>query len=186
MAVQEHLQQVREDLDSALYLSLHQLDHPFREVPVQREPLGVVIIVGGPLDEVVSVQDVLLTQKDLRDFEEGVAAVELVQLGVDLVTTAVLKVDQRPLIARVPILAAALLEGEHRLGAVEVAFHEHLLNAEVVLVISLKVGNDVLKPLYSMLHVPLVVGTHGYFHRDFPSLVLRPLLGQSCPANAAG
>jgi hypothetical protein len=166
LAVQQHLEQVGENLNTSLDLSLHQLDNPLSKIPVKREPFGIIVVVGRPLYEIMRVENVFLPQEDFCDLEEGVTTIEFVQLWIDLVAAAILEVCKRLLVASVSILNVFVFEAKNCLGGVEIALHQGLLYSERLLVILCGASDDFVEDLYCFLHVSLVIGAHGDFHTD--------------------
>lgn len=84
LAVDQHLEQVRQDLDTLLDLSLHEVDNTFSEISVEAEPLRVEVVVGCFLEVFVSIVNVFLLDENLENFKVSISRVELMEFWVDL------------------------------------------------------------------------------------------------------
>ena len=68
-----------------LDFALHEVDHSFGKIFVKVESFGVEIVVNGPLDEFVGINNISLPNEHLCYLKKGVSAVSFMELGIHVI-----------------------------------------------------------------------------------------------------
>lgn len=121
LTIDQHFEQVSQHLDAFLDFLLDQLHHTLREVPVETQSFGRVVVLHGPLNELIGVNHILLLEKHLGNLEESISAVKLVLFGVYFFRAAFLEVNQRFLVVELGARVVGVLSSDYRLAKVKVS-----------------------------------------------------------------
>ena len=92
LAIYQYFEEICKYLDALFDLPFHEIDNALGEVAVQAHSFGAVIVIISPLNVIICIQNVPLLQEYLRYFEESIPTIKLMNLRINFILTAKLKI----------------------------------------------------------------------------------------------
>lgn len=134
LTIDDHFEEVGEDLDSFFDFAFHELVDSLGEVFIKIESFGAVVVLLSSHDELVSFDEVLLPHEDPSYFVKSIAVVKFMEVGVNVLSHTFIQILQSLLVIYLLTPLLSLPQNQYALGEVKFSFNCFLLHLHVFLV----------------------------------------------------